>query len=147
MADGLPQVGAQAPSFRAETTTGETVSSDDFRGRQAVLLMFYPADDTPGCTRQMCAARDDGKAYADAGIARFGVNQGTLASHQKFVDKYSLDFPLIVDRGAEIAAAFGVRKENGGTSRATVLIDRDGRVAFAQPGAHDAATLVEALNG
>lgn len=147
MAEGLPKVGEMAPTFTAETSTGETVSSEDFRGRKAVLLMFYPADDTPGCTRQMCAARDQGEGYQDAGIVRFGVNHGTLASHRKFVDKYALDFPLLVDRGAEIAARFGVRKENGGTARATVLIDREGRIAFAQPGAHDVVDVVGALDG
>jgi len=146
MAEGLLEVGSQAPSFTASTSTGE-MSLEDFRGRQAVLLMFYPQDDTPGCTRQMCAARDESADYAAAGVARFGVNHGTLASHQKFSDKYSLDFPIIVDRGGEIARAYGVQKENGGTARATYLIDRDGRIAYAATGAHGAAEVLEALRG
>lgn len=140
------EVGTQAPEFSAHTSTGE-VSLADFLGKQAVLLMFYPQDDTPGCTRQMCAARDESAEYAAAGVARFGVNHGTLASHQKFAGKYSLDFPIIVDRGGEIAKAYGVQKENGGTARATYLIDRDGRIVFAASGAHGADEVLEALDG
>ena len=145
MANELPRVGDPAPAFRAETTAGQTVDAQEYRGRRAMLLMFYPQDDTPGCTRQMCAARDEGAAYEAAGVDRFGVNDGTLASHHRFVEKYDLDFPLIVDPKAEIAGLFGVRKENGGTARATILIDRDGRIAYAAPGAHGAEEVLKAL--
>ena len=147
MAEGLLEVGTEAPVFQAETTDGGRVSLAEFRGRQPVLLMFYPEDDTPGCTRQMCAARDEGADYAAAGVARFGVNPGSLDSHRQFVDKYSLDFPLIVDQDAEIASAYGVLKENGGVARATYLIDTDGRIAYAATGAHGADEVLGALRG
>jgi len=147
MAEGLLEVGTEAPVFQAETTDGGRVSLAEFRGRQPVLLMFYPEDDTPGCTRQMCAARDEGADYAAAGVARFGVNPGSLDSHRQFVDKYSLDFPLIVDQDAEIAQAYGVLREGGGVGRATYLIDRDGRIAYAEKGAHGAAEVLGALRG
>lgn len=147
MAEGLLPVGSEAPVFQAETTDGGRMSLPDFRGRQAVLLMFYPADDTPGCTRQMCLARDEGARYAEAGVARFGVNPGSLESHREFRDKYTLDFPLIVDQDAEIASAYGVLGEDGGVGRATYLIDRDGRIAYAQPGTHGADEVLEALRG
>jgi peroxiredoxin Q/BCP len=147
MAEGLLEVGTEAPVFQAQTTDGGRVSLAEFRGRQPVLLMFYPEDDTPGCTRQMCAARDEGADYAAAGVARFGVNPGSLDSHRQFVDKYSLDFPLIVDQDAEIAQAYGVLREEGGVGRATYLIDRDGRIAYAEKGAHGAAEVLGALRG
>jgi thioredoxin-dependent peroxiredoxin len=147
MSEGLLEVGSVAPSFRAETSTGDAVALDELRESGSVLLMFYPQDDTPGCTRQMCAARDEGATYRDAGVARFGVNHGTLASHTKFADKYSLDFPIIVDQGGEIARSYGVQKENGGTARATYLIGRDGKILYAQPGAHAAEEVLEALRG
>jgi peroxiredoxin Q/BCP len=143
----LLPVGAQAPGFTAQTSEGRTVSLSDFRGSGAVLLMFYPEDDTPGCTRQMCAARDEGRDYAAAGVARFGVNPAGAESHRGFVEKYSLDFPLIVDAGRKIAAAYGVLKENGGVARATYLVDRDGRIAYAEPGAHGAAEVLGAIRG
>ena len=142
----LLEVGSQAPEFTAETSAGSPVSLAGHRGRQAVLLMFYPQDDTPGCTRQMCAARDEGSRYAEAGVARFGVNPGSAESHRDFVDKYTLDFPLIVDADGRIARAFGVLDENGGVGRATYLIDRDGRIAYAERGAHGADEVLAALH-
>ena len=146
MAEALLPVGSEAPAFTAQTSQGE-VSLADYRGRNAVLLMFYPQDDTPGCTRQMCAARDEGADYAAAGVVRFGVNHGGLASHEKFQGKYSLDFPILVDSGGAIARSYGVQKENGGTARATYLIDREGRIAYAAAGAHGAGEVLEALGG
>jgi thioredoxin-dependent peroxiredoxin len=147
MAEGLLPVGSEAPVFEAETTEGERMALTDFRGREAVLLMFYPKDDTPGCTKQMCAARDEGETYRSRGVARFGVNTDSLESHRKFRDKYTLDFPLIVDRDADIASAYGVLREDGGVGRATYLIDRDGRIAYAEKGAHGADEVLEALGG
>ena len=147
MAEGLLPVGSEAPVFTAQTTDGERIALPDFRGTQAVVLMFYPEDDTPGCTRQMCLARDEGARYTEAGVARFGVNPGSLQSHVEFHDKYTLDFPLIVDDNAEIASAYGVLREGGGVGRATYLIDQDGRIAYAQPGTHGADEVLGALGG
>lgn len=145
--DTLLNAGSDAPGFTAQTTDGETVSLHDFRGKRNVLLMFYPKDDTPGCTRQMCAARDEGAAYEAANVARYGVNDGSLASHRRFHEKYGLDFPLLVDEGKEIARAYGTLKENGGIARSTFLIDTRGRIVFAAPGAHGADEVLEALRG
>ena len=147
MAEGLLPVGSEAPVWTAETTDGERIALPDFRGKQSVLLMFYPQDDTPGCTKQMCLARDEGARYREAGVARFGVNPGTMNSHVRFRDKYALDFPLIVDSKAEIASAYGVLRENGGVGRATYLIDRDGRIAYAERGTHGADEVLGALRG
>jgi peroxiredoxin Q/BCP len=147
MAEGLLQVGSEAPVFTAETTDGERIALPDFRGKQSVLLMFYPEDDTPGCTRQMCLARDEGARYAAAGVARFGVNPGGMESHVQFRDKYALDFPLIIDRNADIASAYGVLRPEGGVGRATYLVDPDGRIAYAQPGTHGADEVLEAVRG
>jgi thioredoxin-dependent peroxiredoxin len=145
--DSLLAVGSQAPDFSALTSEGERVSLGDFRGSKSVLLMFYPKDDTPGCTKQMCAARDERGVYDEAGVERFGVNPGSLASHQKFASKYSLDFPLLVDEGGAMADAYGVRKENGGVKRATYVIDPQGRIAYAAPGAKSAGEILEAIGG
>jgi peroxiredoxin Q/BCP len=147
MSEELLPVGSAAPEFDAPTTDGGRVSLSQFRGSRAVLLMFYPKDDTPGCTRQMCAARDESAEYDEAGVRRFGVNPGGLESHRRFADKYMLDFPLLVDEKSEIARAYGVLKENGGIARATYLIDRDGRIAYAAAGAHGADEVLEAVRG
>ena len=147
MAEGLLPVGSEAPVFTAKTTDGDRIALPDFRGSRSVLLMFYPQDDTPGCTRQMCLARDEGARYAAAGVARFGVNPGSFESHTEFRDKYALDFPLIIDQDSEIASAYGVLSGEGGVLRATYLVDRDGRIAYAQPGTHGADEVLEAVRG
>jgi peroxiredoxin Q/BCP len=147
MPEQLLPVGSEAPVFEAQTTDGGRISLTQFRGKKSVLLMFYPKDDTPGCTRQMCTARDERDEYEAAGVRRFGVNPGGLESHRRFADKYVLDFPLIVDQHAEIASAYGVLKENGGVARATYLIDPDGKIAYAEPGAHSAAEVLGAPRG
>jgi thioredoxin-dependent peroxiredoxin len=145
--DTLLPVGSPAPEFVAEASNGERVSLSQFRGDRSVLLMFYPKDDTPGCTKQMCLARDEGDQYAAAGIVRFGVNPDPMDSHQRFVGKYSLDFPLLVDEGGEIADAYRVRKENGGVKRATYVIGTDGRIVYAAAGAQGAGEILEAIGG
>jgi len=143
----LLAVGSEAPDFTAVTSAGKTVSLSGFRGKKGVLLMFYPKDDTPGCTRQMCLARDEAKRYSGKGILRFGVNTGSAESHRRFVEKYELDFPLLVDGDRRIAEVYGVLTENGGVTRATYLIRKDGRIAFAQLGAHGADVVLESLKG
>ena len=144
MDDGLLAVGSEAPAFEAQTTDGTRVSLDGFRGKSAVALMFYPQDDTPGCTKQMCTARDESAEYAAAGIVRFGVNPGSLESHRDFVSKYTLDFPLIVDEDGAIARAYGVMRPDGYTGRATYLVGVDGRIAYAAAGARGIAEIAGA---
>jgi peroxiredoxin Q/BCP len=147
MADQLLPVGTQAPEFDVPTTDGGRVKLSQFRGTRSVLLMFYPEDDTPGCTRQMCAARDEGKDYEAAGVRRFGVNPGAMESHRRFADRYFLDFPLLVDEGSAMARAYGVLREDGGVARATYLIGPDGHILYSAPGAHGAGEVLEALGG
>jgi thioredoxin-dependent peroxiredoxin len=147
MAEDLLPVGSQAPEFDVPTTDGGRVNLAQFRGNRSVLLMFYPEDDTPGCTRQMCTARDEGKDYEAAGVRRFGVNPGGLESHRRFADRYLLDFPLLVDDGAAMAHAYHVLRADGQVARATYLIDPQGRIAYAAAGAHNAEEVLGALGG
>jgi thioredoxin-dependent peroxiredoxin len=147
MGEGLLEVGDRAPEFEAETSDGGRIRLREVLADRAALLMFYPVDDTPGCTRQMCLARDEGSAYEAAGVARFGVNPGSAESHRHFSEKHALDFPLIVDRDGAVARAFGVPLVDGYVSRATVLVGRDGRIAFAMPGTRGAAEVIGALDG
>lgn len=132
-----PNIGDPAPSFRASTHLGDAVSLEDFRGRR-LALYFYPMDDTPGCTAQACSLRDGGEQLRAAGIAVLGVSAQGAASHQRFVDKHRLDFPLLIDADHRIAAAYGalgtgpirwLRSRLGFYRRLTFLIDEDGRIA------------------
>ena len=131
----MPAPGDPAPPFEARDQSGATVRLADFAGRPLALYV-YPADDTPGCTKQACNLRDNLDALREAGIAVVGVSKDDQASHERFADKYDLPFPLLADPDREILEAYGVWGERSlygrtvvGTKRTTFLIGPDGRVA------------------
>ncbi len=132
--------GDPAPDFSLPASTGKTISLKDFRGKQAVVLYFYPKDDTPGCTIEACGFRDTSKDYEQAGTAVLGVSLDNLTSHKKFVDKFSLSFPLLSDESQTVSKAYGVYKlkqmygkEYWGIERTTFLIDQQGKIAKIYP--------------
>lgn len=132
--------GDAAPEFSLPADTGKTISLKDFRGKQAVVLYFYPKDDTPGCTVEACGFRDTSKDYDKAGAAILGVSLDNLTSHQKFVEKFSLSFPLLSDESQAVSKAYGVYKlkqmygkEYWGIERTTFLIDKQGKIAKIYP--------------
>lgn len=126
--------GDVAPDFKATTNEGNTVSLSDFRGKN-VILYFYPKDSTPGCTKEACAFRDDYTEFKKKGAVVLGVSTDSAKSHAKFVQKYNLPFPLLVDEDKKIVNAYGVygpRTFMGikytGTHRITFLIGPDGKI-------------------
>ena len=126
------EIGQPAPEFTAAASTGEQVSRESLRGK-AYVLYFYPKNDTPGCTKEACGFRDLGAEFAAAGAQIFGVSGDSLKSHDKFIQKYGLTFPLLSDPAHSLHAAFdtwGEKKLYGkvsmGTVRSTFLIDADG---------------------
>jgi peroxiredoxin Q/BCP len=129
------QEGKAAPDFTLEDQDGKHVSLSDFSGKQAVLLYFYPKDDTPGCTKEACGFRDDISAFKKLGVTVLGVSADGATSHQKFIGKYKLPFPLLSDPGRAVMkkyGAFGEKmmygKKTVGVIRSTVLIGKDGKV-------------------
>jgi len=123
-----------APEFAAATNEGKTVSLSDFRGKN-VILYFYPKDSTPGCTKEACAFRDDFSEFKKRGAVILGVSTDSAKSHAKFVQKYNLPFPLLVDEDKKIVNSYGVygpRTFMGikytGTHRITFLIGPDGKI-------------------
>lgn len=129
--------GDKAPDFSLEDADGTAWSLADLRG-QKVIVYFYPADDTPGCTAQACDFRDAQADLTDNGYRVFGVSPQGAASHQKFTDKYSLNFPLLIDSDYAMARAYGVTQEAEGKkpriNRSTFVIDEDGSILEAQYG-------------
>jgi peroxiredoxin Q/BCP len=126
--------GDRAPDFTAPSTGGGKVSLSELRGRN-VILYFYPRDDTPGCTREACAFRDQFAALKKLGAVVLGVSVDSVASHDKFAAKYKLPFPLLADDDQRIVEAYGVWGEKRfmgrkflGTHRVTFLIGPDGRI-------------------
>ena len=127
--------GIPAPEFELRDDTGVTRRLADHRGK-AVVLYFYPKDDTPGCTKEACNFRDDYSAYEKAGVIILGVSPDSPESHAKFKAKFSLPFPLLADDGHKVCDAYGVwgpkkfmGKEYEGVLRTTFLIDADGKIA------------------
>src|SRR5436305_464704 len=100
------RVGEPAPDFDLEDENGHRVRLSDYRGKSAVVLMFYPADNTPGCTKQLCTARDDYDKYVAAGVAVFGVNPGSAGTHKKFAEKHGFKTPLLLDAGGKVSRAY-----------------------------------------
>ena len=97
-----------------------------------VVLVFYPGDDTPGCTRQLCEFRDRWDAFQDRGIEVFGVNPQGAAAHVRFRAKFQFPFPLLVDKGRQVAKLY---EANGLIVKRTVyLIGPDGVIRFARRG-------------
>jgi peroxiredoxin Q/BCP len=138
--------GELAPDFTASTQEGKTVRLADLRGKQRVVLVFYPGDDTPVCTKQLCELRDDWGALQSADTIVFGVNPASEAKHAQFAAKYRLPFPLLVDSGSRIAADYGCSALFGLLVRRTVyVIDKRGRVLFAQRGKPAVAAIQAAL--
>jgi peroxiredoxin Q/BCP len=126
--------GAQAPTFTLSDQDGKQVSLDDFKGAK-VLVYFYPADDTPGCTKEACQFNDNLAGFQAAGVPVIGVSPDDAASHQRFRNKYGLRFPLLTDTDHAVMDAWGAWGEKtsyGRTSvgvlRSTFLLDEDGRV-------------------
>jgi peroxiredoxin Q/BCP len=135
----IPSVGSKAPDFQLPDHTGKTVSLSQLAGKN-VVLYFYPKDDTPGCTREACNFRDEHSALEKAGAVVLGVSPDGATSHQKFVTKYSLPFPLLSDTEHKVADAYGVWGEKSlygrkfiGLTRATFLIDAQGNVKHVWP--------------
>jgi peroxiredoxin Q/BCP len=118
------KVGDAAPAFEAKSDDGKTFKSSDVVGKKIVVVYFYPADFTGGCTKQACAYRDDFKKLTDKGIEVIGVSGDSVEGHQMFKAFHKLPFTLLADEKGEVAEKFGVPVSKGGTSKAT---DKDGK--------------------
>jgi len=118
-----------APNFSAVATDGTTITLEQYKGKN-VILYFYPEDMTGGCTIQACNFRDDKAIFDELNTVILGVSLDDIAKHKQFTEKDKLNFPLLVDEGGKICAAYGVPLEdNRWPERWTFLIDKNGKVA------------------
>ena len=125
--------GTKAPQFEMPDATGKKVSLRDLVGKKNLVIYFYPKDMTPGCTTEACSFRDNIEGIRRLGAQVVGISGDTSASHQKFIDKHALNFPLLADIGNEVGKRYGVYKmkslygrEFMGYERTTMVIDRGG---------------------
>ncbi|MCP9450960.1 MAG: thioredoxin-dependent thiol peroxidase [Nitrospira sp.] len=127
-------VGDQAPELEIPDQDGKIVTLYGLRGKH-VVLYFYPKDDTPGCTKESCDFRDTEAQIMRAGGTILGVSLDGQESHQKFIKKFGLPFPLLSDEDARVSKAYGVYKQKNmygkkywGIERSTFIIDPEGKV-------------------
>ncbi|MCC7338505.1 MAG: thioredoxin-dependent thiol peroxidase [Pirellulaceae bacterium] len=150
MADWIEE-GSKAPAFTLTSDSEKKIKLSDLAG-SPVVLYFYPKDDTPGCTREACAFRDAQSELSRSGAVLLGVSPDDVDSHVKFRDKYSLNFPLLVDADHKVAQKYGAWREKNmygkksmGIQRSTFLIDASGKVIKVwkrvQVDGHDAQVL------
>ncbi len=147
--------GDAAPKFSLTNQDGTKVTLASLKG-QRVVLYFYPADDTPGCTKEACQFNDDLSGFNDLGVVVLGVSPDDAASHQKFRAKYGLRFDLLSDPTREVMASYGAYGEKmmygkkvTGVIRSTFLISKSGRVEQAWYGVRadgHAAKVLASLN-
>jgi peroxiredoxin Q/BCP len=139
-------VGTPAPDFNLPASgieAGKTVSLTDFNG-QNLVLVFYPRDKTPGCTKQLCALQDELAEFKGLDAAIVASNFGSLTSHESFAEKYGYQFPILVDAEKSMASDYSVIKSDGGTQRTVYVIDKAGIIRFGEQGMvkHDALKAV-----
>ena len=127
--------GVKAPEFKAISNEGKEVSLKDYQGKKRVVLYFYPKDDTPGCTVEACAFRDNVKKIQKSGAVVLGVSPDGLKAHEKFIQKFGLPFLLLADEEKKVCQAYGVWVEKSmygrkymGVARTTLVIGKDGKI-------------------
>lgn len=133
------EIGTKAPDFALQNQEGKEVRLSDFAGKR-VVLYFYPRDNTPGCTRQACAFAQNFEGFRSQDVAVIGISKDSVASHQKFAQKYDLPFILLSDPELQVIQAYGVWQEKKlygkvsmGVVRSTYIIDPQGMIEKVMP--------------
>jgi peroxiredoxin Q/BCP len=127
------KAGDKAPDFTLQDDSGATRTLSEFTGQGPVVLFFYPAANTPGCTAEACHFRDLASEFAQYGAQRLGISLDDVSKQQSWSTKHSFDYPLLADVGGEVAAAYGVKRSGlmgkvTPVKRATFVIGADGLV-------------------
>jgi thioredoxin-dependent peroxiredoxin len=147
------EAGNKAPLFTLKNESGESVALKDLKG-QKVVLYFYPADDTPGCTKQACNIKDNYKELKKHKISIFGISPDDEESHTKFIKKYKLPFSLLSDPKHQAIEKYGVWGEKNmygrkfmGMKRTTFLLDEEGNIYKVIKGVKTAEHTAQVLKG
>lgn len=143
--------GVSAPDFDLPTDDGH-VRLSQFRGKKNVLVYFYPKDDTPGCTKQACAARDLAGDFEDSNTVVIGISKDDVTSHSKFRKKYQLSHILACDADGKVMEDYGAWGEKNlygkismGVKRSIFLVDKQGKIAQAWPSVKAEGSIEKAL--
>ena len=142
------KVGDRAPAWHMKDEKGNVVKLSQLKGKQPVVLVFYPGDLTPGCTMQLCAIRDDWKKFRERKMAVYGVNHAGPDSHQAFIKKYTFPFPLLIDNGKKVSAKYGAIKPMFKAmviKRSVIGIDKQGIIRYLKRGMPKDAEILKAM--
>lgn len=125
-------VGDQVPVFVLPDQNGVPFDLGDHLGKKAMVIYFYPKDDTPGCTKEACSFRDSHEKFTDKNIMVIGISSDDVESHKNFADKYNLPFTLLADTEGKVRNLFGVKSTMLGLipGRVTYVIDKSGEIVF-----------------
>jgi peroxiredoxin Q/BCP len=144
------KVGQPSPVFEADSTQG-VIRLADYLGKQPIVLIFYPKDETLVCTKQLCEVRDSKARYAKHNALVLGVNPGTLEEHQQFAQKNQYDFPLVTDVEGEIRQQFDVSlpflslKLLGLQERIVFVVGKSGKILYARKGNRQTHEILQAI--
>lgn len=125
-------VGDKLPEFQLLTQDGLDFDANEFIGKQAMVIYFYPKDDTPGCTKEACKFRDEFEVFSDLNTVVIGISSDDVASHKAFAEKYNLPFTLLADTEKKVRSMFGVPAFGAGLipGRVTYIVDKKGIVQY-----------------
>lgn len=124
------KVGDTVPSFTLKDQDNQEINIADYKGKNAMVIYFYPKDDTPGCTKEACRFRDEFEAFTDLEVKVIGISADDVGSHKKFADKYKLPFTLLADTENKVRKLFGVPRNMLGLipGRVTYIVDKKGTI-------------------
>lgn len=126
------QIGDKVPNFMLKDQNNNDFSIDKLLGKKAMVIYFYPKDDTPGCTKEACSFRDEFEVFNDLNAVVIGISSDNVASHKKFAEKYRLPFTLLADTKKEVQKLFGVPKNFLGLipGRVTYIVSKNGEIKY-----------------
>jgi thioredoxin-dependent peroxiredoxin len=142
------KIGDKAPLFILKNQSNQEIALKDYKGKKNVLLIFYPGDNTPGCKKQLCAIRDDFSKFEKLDTIVFGINHADDKSHQKFIDKNSFSFDLLIDTDYKVSTKYKALRIILGyksIKRSVVLIDKEGKIVFLKRGMPTDKEILETL--
>ncbi len=142
LADELLSVGSKAPGFSLPATGGKNVSLQNYIGKHHLVIVFYPADNTPGCTVQLCTLRDELDRFKVLNTKIIASNPASVESHKKFAKRQNYVFPILSDKDRTMAKAYNVHGITGFNKRTVYIVDKHGVIRFAQRGMHSNDDLI-----
>jgi len=143
----IPREGDLAPKFKLPCYPQGEISLDDYLGKKKVILAFYPRDNTPGCTKEMCAFSQDLTQFESADTVVLGISRDSVQSHENFSKKYSLQQNLLSDQDGSVGKAYGAVVEGrSSANRILFLIDKEGFIQYIINGMPDNAKVLQQLS-